>query len=702
MTVKLPSLLLPSLMTAVVALSGCGGSEKSDTLVINKDAKPYRGTLKRIKREGVLRVIVPDKEFAGLPREGEVLTFEMDMARELAAGLGVELALVYAHRYDSIIPWLVGGKGDVAMAMLTATEKRKEKVDFSKPLGHVKEMLIGRAGDTAEIDEVSDLENHTVVVRPSSSYYGTLKRLKEEVPGLKIAPAPERLHTHEIIHKVAQGAYPLTLADTDIARAVNGYEERIAVLLPVSGYRPRGWAVAKGCDSLRARLNAFILEQSLGRSRRERFTGDLEGIKERRCLRVATRNNAATYWIHRGKEVGFEYELCRAFARKHDLRLHMVIAPERGDLLKWVKEGRADLAAACITVTDKRKKKVAFGAPYLFPVEVVVCRTDSAGDPEIGSKEDLAGRTVHVRKSSSYYGTLLRLRNDLGVNVAIRAVPEDMETEEVIERVAKGDYDLTVSDDYLARMAQLYCDSIAIGPALTDARTIGWAMRPNATELKAAVDGFFTKGSYKPKGLHYNILYRRYFKSERRVAMARSEQRADLHGQISPYDNLIQRYARTRDFDWRMVAAQAYQESQFDLRAKSWAGAMGLMQIMPLTARELGVSQPFDPGQNVAGGTKYMRQLIERFDEGIPYRERYHLALASYNAGYGHVADARRLAEEMHWDPDVWLGNVEKAMLLLAKPKYARAARYGYVRGSEPVTYVSTIQRLYDHYSQID
>ncbi len=652
--------------------------------------------------KGKLRVIVPDKEFAGLPRSGNVLSFEADMAEKLADHLGVEPMYVYAERYDSILPWLTAGKGDVAIASLTATGKRRTVVDFSAPVGHVREMLVGRAGDTAQLRTPGDLDGEVVTVRRSSSYYATLHSLTDSLPGLRIEAAPEHLHTHEILHNVAAGTYPLTVCDSDIAEAVLSYEPRLAVLFPLTGYRPICWATAKDCDSLLRRLDTFIFEQALTAHRRQRFTGDLPGIRKRRCLRVATRNNAATYWIYRGREVGFEYELCRAFAKKHGLRLEMVIAPDRTHLLQYVVEGKADVAAACLTVTPGRKERAAFGAPYLFPREVVVCRVDSAGKPLIASEEELVDRTIHVRRSSSYYGTLDRLTKRLGSRLDIEPVPEDVETEEILQRVASGRYDVTVADDYLVESATLHNADIAAAFPISEPRRIGWAIRPDAVKLKAAIDAFFTSGPYEPKALHYNILHRRYFESKRQARRAVSAGRADLEGRISEYDALMKKYAERRGLDWRMLTAQVFQESRFDPHARSWAGAVGLMQIMPGTAAEMGIDNPGDPEHNVRAGTTYMTRLLDRFEKSIPYRQRYHLALASYNAGYGHVADARRLARRRGLDANRWFGSVEQAMLLLSRPQFHRQSRYGYVRGQEPVTYVATIQRLYNHYSQID
>ena len=196
------------------------------------------------------------------------------------------------------------------------------------------------------------------------------------------------------------------------------------------------------------------------------------------------------------------------------------------------------------------------------------------------------------------------------------------------------------------------------------------------------------------------MLRKRYFQNRKQVTTAK-DKRAAKTGELSPYDALLKKYATRYGFDWRLMAAQAYVESEFNPKAKSWAGARGLFQVMPRTAEELGFSNLEDPEEGIHAGMKYMNHLMNRFNKSLPFRQRLRFALASYNVGLGHVQDARRLAKEQGLDPDRWFQNVEKAMLLLEKPKYCKKARFGYCRGSEPVQYVSKIQSLYDAYTEL-
>ena len=195
---------------------------------------------------------------------------------------------------------------------------------------------------------------------------------------------------------------------------------------------------------------------------------------------------------------------------------------------------------------------------------------------------------------------------------------------------------------------------------------------------------------------------RKYFEKPKTIAK-RLKQRVDgpSEGKLSPYDRYVKEFAEQYNFDWRLVTAQMYQESRFNPKAKSWAGARGLMQVMPRTARELGVKNLKDPERGIEAGVRYLDWLRERFEPELPVKDRMWFTLAAYNAGAGHVHDARRLARKMGWSSTRWFGNVERAMLLLSKRKYAKHAQFGYVRGREPVKYVRNIYDRFQAYVKL-
>ncbi len=316
-----------------------------------------------------------------------------------------------------------------------------------------------------------------------------------------------------------------------------------------------------------------------------------------------------------------------------------------------------------------------------------------ADEDSITGLEDLAGRTVHVRQSSSFYTTLLAIADSIA-GLQIAALPDSTETEDILAGVEKGRYDITLCDSNLLDVELAYGRQLKAAFSIKPT-SLGWAVRQDNPALLAALNQYIQQ---EKDGLFFNMMEKRYFENKRTAVRAKDSLRVDLSGRLSPYDEFAKKYAQLYGQDWRLITAQMYQESKFDPQAVSWVGAQGLMQVMPDTGRELGFTDLHDPESNIHAGVKYMHQLLQRFDAKISMDERMRLALAAYNVGYGHVLDARRLAREKGWDPDRWFGHVEQAMRLLAKPAYHKRARYGFCRCGQPVHYVSNIQHRYDAY----
>jgi membrane-bound lytic murein transglycosylase F len=256
-----------------------------------------------------------------------------------------------------------------------------------------------------------------------------------------------------------------------------------------------------------------------------------------------------------------------------------------------------------------------------------------------------------------------------------------------------------VADSNIIEVELTYSDAIRGAGQIGDIRDIAWMLRKDQPQLRAAADRFIRR-IYR--GTFYNMTMTKYFKNQRQMRTAASEVRSDKAGELSSYDALVKKYATMYEFDWRLITAQMYQESRFDPSVRSWAGALGLMQVMPRTARELGAGDVRQPEQGIQAGVKLLARYSAMYREPeIGEQDRLRFTLAAYNCGPGHVADGRRLAADLKLDPNRWFGHVEKAMPLLAKPRFARTARYGYCRCGEPVKYVSEIQRRYESYSNL-
>jgi membrane-bound lytic murein transglycosylase F len=370
------------------------------------------------------------------------------------------------------------------------------------------------------------------------------------------------------------------VADSNLVQAVLGYRNDVRSAIDLTEDRPIAWAVRPTSRKLLTDLNMYLTAAQLTDRASSLATGDLDAIEKGRVLRVLTRNNATTYFLYRGELVGFEYEFIREFARQQGLRLEVVVPPNSEDLLPWLVEGRGDVVAAAMTPTaGRRAQGVTFSRPYNFVSQVLVARNDEDG---LNSPLDLNGRQVVVRRSSAYWTTLEQLRFS-GVDLELIAAPEELETNEIIAHVAAGAFDLTVADSNMLDLELTWRDDVKGVFALTEEKPQAWAVRGSNPELLAAVDQFIGR---EYRGLFYNVIYDRYFQDERRIRRHQTD-RASNGGELSPYDTIVRRYADQYGFDWRLIVAVMYQESRFDPEAQSFAGARGLMQVLPRTAEQL-------------------------------------------------------------------------------------------------------------------
>jgi membrane-bound lytic murein transglycosylase F len=555
----------------------------------------------------------------------------------------------------------------------------------------VAELLVGRRGEPSPPKGPAELVGRTVTVRRSSSYRESLDALVAgEAKGVLLADAAEDMDTEHLIQEVAQGRLAYTVADSDLFDHIQAYSPEVVALFPIREGRQIAFGLRPQNPKLKAAADAFLVQSAMTTHARVLKKDDLVAIRERGSIRMLTRNNAVSYFLHRGNQQGFDYELMKMFARAHGLRLDVIVPADGADLLPWLEEGRGDVVAAQLTITEARKARFAFSEPYLHVDELLIQR---AGEPPITELAALKGRTIHVRRSSSHRATLDELRRLYGPFTLVDA-PEELETEQLIAMVARGEIPLTVADSNVAAAELTWRGGFQATLPLKRDVAIAWAVRKENTALRAELDAF-AKKVYR--GLEYNVLKKQYFESSK-LLEAVHEDAARATGSLSPYDDLIKKRAKQYGLDWRLLAAQAYQESRFDPEAKSWVGALGVFQVMPATGREMGFEDLADPDQGIHAGVRYLSRLIDQFDKKLPFKQRVRFALAAYNVGKGHVEDARRLARGQGLDPDKWFGHVEKAMLLLQQPQYAKKARHGYCRGEEPVKYVSEIQSRYENY----
>ncbi len=660
------------------------------------DSPPLRvGDLDVIRQQGELRILIPANVGGAffLPRAGWPVEAQYEAAQRFASRHGLAATLVPVDHFSEMIPALLTGRGDIIAANLTVTDARRKHIAFSVPITTVRQQVLVAAADDA-INAAQDLAGRRIMIDPSSAFWARIEALRERYPTIEQVPRPRGLSDEDELDLVARGEIDAAVRDSNVASMYLRYRDDLRLAFDLPHVDDIAWGVRPDAHELREALNKFLHLEFVADPRPSGITGDFDAIKKRRVLRIMLPNNAASYFLHRGELQGFEYELAKAFAKSHRLRLEVIVPDTHAQLIDGLLDGRADVSGGFLEPNDAaRARGIAFSRPYHHAPRHLVVAADSAVDAGGG----LDGLTVSVRRSSPYWRDLEALQRS-GVDVRIVAAADDLETEELIAAVAAGEIDATVADGHLLELELARGLAVKSALTLSEERPHAVAVRASNPQLRRELDAFIKK---EYKGLVYNILYKKYFTSARQVRARAARRGDDAQQGLSPYDAIIRKYAERYGFDWRLITAQMYQESRFDPRAESFAGALGLMQVMPRTAKFMGFGELSRPEDGIHAGVKYLDWVRNRFEETLPFSERMWFSLAAYNAGHGHVADARRLARQKGWDGDVWFGNTERAMLLLSKKQYASKARYGYVRGIEPVSYVRNIRSRYRAYTEL-
>ncbi len=433
-----------------------------------------------------------------------------------------------------------------------------------------------------------------------------------------------------------------------------------------------------------------------------------EKIKERGKIVAVTDYNSINYFIYRGTPMGYQYELLKRMAEDLELDLEIKVSNNIEESFRYLYEGETDLVALNLTVTKERKNEVNFTKPHNQTRQMLVQRKPAGW--ELMSKQekeehmirnqlDLAGKTVYVRKNSAFIPRLENLMEEIGDTIYI--IEKPMGVEKLISKVSEGEIDYTVADENMANVNETYYSNIDVSTPLSFPQNQSWAVRKGNDSLLKEVNRWL--GEFK-ETLDYRHLYAKYFNNPYSARRVQSDYFALSSGRLSPYDEIIKEYSEEIGWDWLLLASMIYQESSFRADVQSWAGAQGLMQLMPATAKRFGVGYVNDPVENIRAGVRYIKWLEDVLENNMEDREeRLKFILASYNAGLGHVFDARALARKYGRNPDRWDGNVDYFLLNKSDPVYYQdsVVAHGYCRGEEPYRYVTEILDRYDHYKNI-
>jgi membrane-bound lytic murein transglycosylase MltF len=425
--------------------------------------------------------------------------------------------------------------------------------------------------------------------------------------------------------------------------------------------------------------------------------GDLDQMIKRRQIRVLVVYSKTFYFLDRGRQRGTTYDTMRAFEDDLNRRLgtgHLkvqvfFIPVGRDELLPGLVSGRGDIAAANLTVTDERRQQVDFSDPLVTGVDEIV--VTGPNSPSIMSAQDLSGQEVFVRKSSSYYESLVGLNAQLQKAgkpaVRLKLAPDALEDEDLLEMVNAGLIRLVVVDSHKAQFWAQIFPKIRLHPeaAVRTDGDIAWAFRKGSPKLRAAVNRFVA--THKQGTSFGNQVFNRYLRSTKFVKNALDPE------EVVKYERtvtLFRKYGEQYDFDWLMLTAQGYQESQLDNARRSRAGAVGIMQVLPKTGKEMQVGDVHKLDPNIHAGTKYLRFMTDRYFQDAPMdpMDKTLFAFASYNAGPAKITQLRKQAKAAGLNPNVWFNNVERVTALRI--------------GRETVTYVSNIFKYYVAYRLLE
>lgn len=413
-------------------------------------------------------------------------------------------------------------------------------------------------------------------------------------------------------------------------------------------------------------------------------------------LRVVTLYSPTSYFIYKGQEMGYDYELVTALAIDKGLTLKVDIATSLSRAIELLDSGKVDLIAYEVPITAEYKEKVVACGPENITIQVLV-QPKRGEEQLITDVTDLVGKDVYVEAESKYEARMNNLNRELGGGIRIHPVSRDtMITEDLIAMVSDGKIPLTVVDSDIAHINKTYYSDLDINTQLSFEQRSGWAVAPDRKWLGDSIDAWLNTD--KPRSEQARLL-KRYFELSKNEPGSGFVATA---GRVSPFDHLFKKYAGQYGWDWKLLASQAYVESRFDSTAVSWAGARGLMQIMPRTAKGYGQTPQSVMKNDIAVETslRLLNDLDKQLSSRVPDpEERKKFVIASYNSGLAHVLDAIALADKYGLDPQKWDDNVAKAILWKSNPRYYKdpVVKYGYSRGRETYDYVN---RVYDYYAK--
>ncbi len=588
-----------------------------------------------------------------------------------------------------LLPAMYQGKGDIIVSQGYDLAGGLEGViSFTDPWAKSKQQIVTRNNHKL-IKSLDHLKVRQVAIKSSSTIYYQLKNLAENNPSMDLLELDSTVSEESILKRLESGQYDAAVMDSDYLKHNLSRFPSLKTALDLTDAKHNAWAVSKSNNKLRQNLNEFLNKELLTLYEEETHFGDLPGLLEKGSLRAITYQSPTNVFYKDGELKGFEYELIKRFADEHKLQLNIVFANSQEEMYQLLMDGKGDVITASIPTSNKRPETVSESVAYSYSAPVLIGRKNSVNPIDIF---DLNGRSVSVPAESPYLEEIKELRKKYDLDLTIKEVESTINTETLLFLVSLDIHDLTIIPSHNVKVELSRQVNLQASLYLSEPDKTVWITREENSVLRESLDVYITS-NYRQ--LEFNSLKQQYI-TEPKIFNGDSRLLTRVY-KLTPYDETIRKYADQYGFDWRLIAAQMYQESQFDPVATSDVGAEGLMQIMPRTANELGLEESENPVDNIEAGIRYLSYLKAQFDDDLLLMDRTWFALAAYNAGYRRVSDARKQAEQLGLDSNKWFGNVEIAMKEMAKKKSVKD-NTRICRCGQTVVYVRDIRTRYKNY----
>ena len=437
--------------------------------------------------------------------------------------------------------------------------------------------------------------------------------------------------------------------------------------------------------SLSSKSSAFIKDNLLKELAKKQTT--LQKIQKKKQLDVVILNSPTVYYEGTHQTRGFEYELIANYAKTIGVDLNLTVVHTVEEALLLSKQGVGDITVASITVTDKRKKEFTFGPQYFTIQEQLVCSNKLYRQKTFPkSTDDLTGLSIVVGAGTSYEQTIKELKED--IELVDYQVTKQYSTEELLAKVNKNNINCTIVDSNVFMINQRYYPELSQALILSDRKNLAWVLRDGDGSFKSSLYKWLNSFERSGKMAELKDFYFSYIGVFDYYDTTMFLKR--IKSRFPKYKKIFQSAAKKHNIPWVLLAAQSYQESHWNPKAKSHTGVRGIMMLTQTTAKQLGVTNRLDAKSNIYGGAKYLEKLSKRFNEKIQGKSRWAFTLAAYNVGMGHIHDAQVLARKLNKNPYLW-SDIKDVLPLLSQRKYFKNTQYGYARGDEPVRYVNSI-----------